>query len=73
MKRCLLCLIAVFLTVVVLAPDRTGTAQTTVPALTVEAPRIDLGEVVAGRDAVATFTFRNSGAEDITIIRAKPS
>jgi hypothetical protein len=43
------------------------------PALSVDVARMDLGEVMAGRDAVATFTFRNTGAEDVRIIRAKPS
>jgi hypothetical protein len=43
------------------------------PMLTVEAARVDLGEIVAGRDAVATFTFHNRGGEEVRIIRAKPS
>jgi hypothetical protein len=43
------------------------------PALTVEQPRIDLGEIKAGTDAVATFIFHNAGPIDVRITRAKPS
>jgi hypothetical protein len=43
------------------------------PMLTVEAARIDLGEIAAGADAVATYTFHNRGGEEVRIIRAKPS
>lgn len=43
------------------------------PALTVEEAKIDLGEIKSGSDAIAVFVFHNSGAEDVRIIRAKPS
>ncbi|MEE4272197.1 MAG: hypothetical protein V2I67_11010 [Thermoanaerobaculales bacterium] len=43
------------------------------PLLTVEEPTIDLGEIKAGTDAVATFIFHNRGDVDVKIIRAKPS
>ena len=39
----------------------------------VEQPSLDLGTVVAGESATATFVFHNDGPEDIHIIRAKPS
>jgi hypothetical protein len=42
-------------------------------AFTVEEPRIDLGEIRSGTDAVATFTFHNDGDQDVRILRAKPS
>jgi hypothetical protein len=41
--------------------------------LAVENPRLDLGDVKAGTDAVATFVFRNTGNAAVRIIRAKPS
>ena len=50
-----------------------ATTETSEPVLTVEQPRIDLGEIKAGSDAVATFVFHNSGPNDVKIIRAKPS
>ena len=48
-------------------------AQTGPVTFAVEESRIDLGEIKAGTEAVATFTFRNTGAEDVRIIKAKPS
>lgn len=48
-------------------------AQADGPTFSVENPRIDVGEVKAGSDAVATFVFRNEGPTDVKIIRAKPS
>lgn len=48
-------------------------AQSAEPALTVEESRIDLGEIKAGTDAIATYVFHNSGATDVRIIKAKPS
>ncbi len=35
--------------------------------------RLDLGDVKAGADAVATFVFHNSGRTPVRIIKAKPS
>lgn len=43
------------------------------PLLTVENEKIDLGEVKAGSEAVATFVFHNKGDVDVKILRAKPS
>ena len=48
-------------------------AQSAEPVLTVEQSRIDLGEIKAGTDAVATYVFHNSGPADVKIIKAKPS
>jgi hypothetical protein len=48
-------------------------AQTAPVTFSVEEAQIDLGEVKAGTEAVATFTFVNQGTEDVRIIRAKPS
>jgi hypothetical protein len=42
-------------------------------AFSVEEPRIDLGDIKAGTEAVATFTFHNRGEKDVRIIKAKPS
>jgi hypothetical protein len=39
----------------------------------VEEAELDLGTVVAGKIVTATFIFHNDGAEDVHIIRAKPS
>ena len=58
--------------VVLVAAGSVG-AQSTTPALTVEEPRIDLGDIRAGSDAVATFVFHNSGPADVKILKAKPS
>jgi len=41
--------------------------------LTVENPKLELGDVKAGTDAVATFVFHNSGTAPVRIIKAKPS
>ncbi len=51
---------------------------TTVPgvagaALRAEHDRLNVGEVKAGAEAVATFVLHNDGARDIKILRAKPS
>ena len=39
----------------------------------VEESTVDIGKVIAGRPASATFLFHNDGPEDVHIIRAKPS
>ena len=41
--------------------------------LQVEQATIDLGDVVAGSEAVAVFRFHNSSDAAVHIIRAKPS
>jgi len=39
----------------------------------VEEAELDLGTIVAGTIATATFVFHNDGPDDVHIIRAKPS
>jgi hypothetical protein len=39
----------------------------------VENADLDLGTIIAGTVATATFVFVNDGPDDIKIIRAKPS
>jgi hypothetical protein len=43
------------------------------PSFTVEEAELDLGTIVAGTLATATFVFHNHGPTDVHIIRAKPS
>jgi hypothetical protein len=67
---------AVIITVVavaLLAMAMDAGAQLAGPALTVEESRIDLGDIQAGTDAVATFVFHNAGPVDVRILNAKPS
>jgi len=71
MKRTALILTA--LAVSMIFPGDGIEAQTSGPKFTVENPKIDIGEVKAGSDAVATFVFHNEGTEDVKIIKAKPS
>ncbi|MEX1311883.1 MAG: hypothetical protein AB1Z65_15760 [Candidatus Sulfomarinibacteraceae bacterium] len=68
MKRC-----AAMMMLMVLVWAATSGAQSAPVTFSVEEARIDLGEVKAGTEAVATFTFVNQGTEDVRIIRAKPS
>ena len=39
----------------------------------VENAELDMGQVVAGTTATATFVFHNDGPGEVNIIRAKPS
>jgi hypothetical protein len=48
-------------------------AQDRQPSCWVEESDLDLGTIVAGTIATATFVFHNDGPEDVHIIRAKPS
>jgi len=68
MKRC-----AAMVMLMVLVWAATAGAQIAPVTFSAEEDRIDLGEVKAGTEAVATFTFVNQGTEDVRIIRAKPS
>ena len=43
------------------------------PSFRVEEANLNLGTVVAGTEATATFVFHNDGPDDVHIIRAKPS
>ena len=48
-------------------------AQDPQPTFRVEETNLDVGTIVAGTIATATFVFHNDGPEDVHIIRAKPS
>ena len=48
-------------------------AQSTEAAFRAENPRIDMGDIKAGTEVVATFVFHNSGPADVRILKAKPS
>ena len=41
--------------------------------LRAESARVDLGDVISGSEATATFTLHNDSAADVRILRAKPS
>lgn len=71
MKQTVLTLLV--LTVALIAIADQVNAQTDGPTFSVENPRIDIGEIKAGSEAVATFVFHNDGLTDVKIIRAKPS
>ena len=42
------------------------------PHITFDAKDVKLGDVVHGQDAVATFTFHNTGTAPLHILSAKP-
>jgi hypothetical protein len=71
MKRVVLSLMLLTLAVVTTV-DRVD-AQATGPTFSVENARMDVGEIKAGSEVMATFVFHNTGATDVKIIRAKPS
>ena len=52
---------------------RFAAAQDPDPSFRVEETELDLGTIVAGTVATATFVFHNNGPDDVHIIRAKPS
>ena len=47
--------------------------EDTEPSFRIEEAELDLGIIVAGTTATATFVFHNDGPDDVHIIRAKPS
>lgn len=49
-----------------------GSAAAPAPVLLIEAPRIDLGTVKEGADAVATFVLRNTCSAELRILAARP-
>jgi hypothetical protein len=67
-------------------PQTTAPAQAPAPAPTAEpagppgpsphikfdATELDLGDVIRGQDAVATFTYHNTGPVPLHILSAKP-
>lgn len=64
--------VAALLAVASVAVTEQGQEET-LASFRVEKADLDLGTVVAGEDAVATYTFHNDTDEDVKIIRAKPS
>ena len=42
------------------------------PRITFDAKDANLGDVVVGQDALATFTYRNTGTAPLHILSAKP-
>ena len=67
------------------APDQTQTpppvpapaAEPAVPTgpsphVKFDSTEVDLGDVIRGQDAVATFTYRNTGSVPLHILSAKP-
>jgi len=42
------------------------------PHIKFDATQVDLGDVVRGQDAVATFTYQNTGTAPLHILSAKP-
>jgi len=42
------------------------------PHIKFDATEVNLGDVVHGQDAVATFTYRNTGDAPLRILSAKP-
>ena len=71
MKRVVLVLL--LLTATMTAGVAGVDAQSAEPTFRVENPRLDLGEIKAGSEVVATFVFHNDGPDDVKILRAKPS
>ena len=47
-----------------------ATAEESEPLFRVEEAELDLGTIVAGTIATATFVFHNDGPDDVHIIRA---
>ena len=70
---------AALICVVMVAWVVAAAAQVTEPTTSqpagvrVEEAKVDLGDVKAGSDAVATFVLHNDGTEPVKILRAKPS
>jgi len=58
-------------------PDSSPAAEPAAPAgpaphIQFDVTELDLGDVIHGQDAVATFTYRNTGAAPLHIKSAKP-
>ena len=65
--------LATALSFIAIAPTLCFPEEDAEPTFWVESPELELGTVVAGSVATATFVFHNDGPEDVHIIRAKPS
>ena len=61
----------VFLAAAVAMP--TSAIEDGKPSFWVENDSIEIGKVIAGRTASATFVFRNDGETDVHIVQATPS
>ncbi len=59
--------------VVAAAQTRGGSPAKAVPSLHVDHVVLDVGQVLAGRDVVGTFIFKNTGKVPIRILSAAPS
>ncbi len=66
-------LVLMLLTAAMIAMIDGADAQSAEPSFRVENPRLDIGEVKAGTEVVATFVFHNDGPDDVKILKAKPS
>jgi len=65
--------VAVFIAALTAAVAITSAEEAKRASFWVENDSIDLGTVVAGRDATATFVFHNDGETEVRIIKAAPS
>lgn len=65
--------VAMALTLVSITATSSSAEPDNAAPFRVEQAELDLGTVVAGSIATATFVFHNDGPEDVHIIRAKPS
>ena len=54
------------------APAVPAADPATLPHITFDKTELDLGDVVHGKDAVAAFTYRNTGSVPLHILSAKP-
>jgi len=63
--------VVVFLVTAVATP--TSALEDARPSFWVENDSIEIGKIVAGRKASATFVFHNDGETDVHIVHAKPS
>ena len=70
-KKCALAAAVLFLAVAVVTP--TSALDDAKPSFWVENDSIEIGRVVAGRTASATFIFHNDGETDVHIVHATPS
>jgi len=50
--------------------DQAASGET--PQIKFDATEVNLGDVIRGNDAVATFTYRNTGTAPLHILSAKP-
>ena len=72
-RRTVLVLMIAALSVPPVSASATEIASELGTGFRVEKERLELGDVKAGTDAVATFVFHNSGEKPVRIIKAKPS